>query len=156
MSTRRQFIGGGATTIALSALALGASRTLAQDATPTTESDDTQPSGPPIIGTPTLNPTIDLLKAQQIALEGNPGTVVTKVELDGEDGVLEYAIQLDNGIEVDIDAMTGTITKTEPSDDGSDGGDGNQDDNEGDSGNDGGDQDSNDGGENGNDQEDGD
>jgi hypothetical protein len=128
MPTRRRFIGASAASLALSTVVAGPIRTLAQNATPTTESGDSSPSGPPIVGTPSLKPQVDLVRAQEIALAGNPGTVVTKIELDGEDGVLEYAIQLDNGIEVDIDATTGAITKTESSGDGS--GDSNDDEND--------------------------
>lgn len=71
----------------------------------------------PVIGTPALQPAIDLARAQEIALEGNAGAAVTKVELDGEHGRLEYSVHLNNGMEVDIDATTGEILQSEHDDD---------------------------------------
>ncbi len=115
MPTRRQLIGAGAASVALTAAAAHPLRTLAQD--DDDDHDDDRSSVTPVIGTPTLQPAIDLARAQEIALEGNAGAAVTKIELDGDDGVLEYAVHLNNGVEVDIDATTGAIIKTEQSDD---------------------------------------
>lgn len=97
-----------------------AAQTTAQSA----EADD-QASGPAVVGTPLLQPSIDLMRAQEIALEGQTGAVVTEVGLDGEDGVLGYSIELDNGIEVDVDATSGEVLKTEQAEEDSDGGNGN-------------------------------
>jgi len=75
--------------------------------------DDEQASGPAVVGNPLLQPTIDLTRAQEIALEGQSGAVVTEVGLDGDDGVLAYSVELDNGMEIDVDATSGTVLKTE-------------------------------------------
>ncbi len=115
MPTRRQLIGAGAASVALTAAAAHPLRTVAQD--DDDDHDDDRSSVTPVIGTPTLHPAIDLARAQEIALEGNAGAAVTKIELDGDDGVLEYSVHLNNGVEVDIDATTGAIIKTEQSDD---------------------------------------
>lgn len=91
-----------------------------QDSTPPpaqtasqTPGEDDQASGPAVVGAPLLQPTIDLTQAQEIALNGQTGAVVTEVSLDGEDGVLAYSIELDNGMEVDVDATSGEVLKTE-------------------------------------------
>lgn len=81
-----------------------------------TAAEDNQAIGPAVVGTPLLQPTIDLTRAQEIALEGQTGAVVTDIGLDGEDGVLAYSIELDNGMEVDVDATSGEVLKTEQSD----------------------------------------
>jgi uncharacterized membrane protein YkoI len=127
MPTRRQLIGAGAASIALTAAAASPLRTLAQD------DDDDRGGGTQVVGTPMLQPAIDLVRAQEIALEGNAGAAVTKVELDGDNGVLEYSVRLNNGVEVDIDATTGAIIRTEQSDD--DDGNGNDDNGNDDGGN---------------------
>ncbi len=67
----------------------------------------------PIIGAPLLEPTINLVEAQEIALQGQVGAHVAEVDLDGKDGVLVYRIALDTGIDVEIDATTGAIVGTE-------------------------------------------
>ncbi|MEZ4531029.1 MAG: PepSY domain-containing protein [Thermomicrobiales bacterium] len=108
MSTRRQLIGAGATSLALAALAAQPLRSLADD----DEHDDHQ-----VVGDPMLQPAIDLIRAQEIALAENAGAAVTKVELEGEDGVLQYSVHLNNGVDVDIDATTGSIIKTDHDDD---------------------------------------
>ena len=87
----------------------------AQSVAQTTAEDD-QATGPAVVGTPLLQPTIDLTRAQEIALEGQSGAVVTEVDLGGEDGVLAYSIELDNGLEVDVDATSGEVLKTEQGD----------------------------------------
>jgi len=76
------------------------------------------------VGTPLLQPSIDLIRAQEIALEGQSGAVVTEMDLDGEDGVLVYSIELDNGMEVDVDATSGEVLKTEQEDENGDEGNG--------------------------------
>jgi uncharacterized membrane protein YkoI len=87
----------------------------AQSAAQATNEDE-QATGPAVVGTPLLQPTIDLARAQEIALEGQSGAVVTEVDLGGEDGVLAYSIELDNGMEVDVDATSGDVLKTEQGD----------------------------------------
>ena len=69
--------------------------------------------GEAVVGTPLLQPAIDLIKAQEIALTDQTGAAVTEVGLDGEEGVLVYTIELDNGIEVTLDATTGEVITTE-------------------------------------------
>lgn len=112
MSTRRQLIGAGATSLALAALAAQPLRSLADDDDHDDEHDDHE-----VVGDPMLQPAIDLIRAQEIALAENAGAAVTKVELEGEDGVLQYSVHLNNGVDVDIDATTGSIIKTEHDDD---------------------------------------
>lgn len=112
MSTRRQLIGAGATSLALAAIAAQPLRSLADD----DDHDDGHDDGHDdhqMVGDPMLQPAIDLIRAQEIALAGNTGAAVIKVELEGEDGVLHYSVHLNNGVDVDIDATTGTIIKTE-------------------------------------------
>ncbi len=71
------------------------------------------PSATPIVGSPVLQPSIDLGEAQEIALEGQGGAHVAEVDLDGKDSSMVYRIALDNGIDVEIDATTGEILRTE-------------------------------------------
>jgi uncharacterized membrane protein YkoI len=111
MPTRRQLIGAGAASVALTAAAAYPLHAKAQDG------DDDRSDVTPVVGTPMLQPAIELARAQEIALEENAGAAVTKIELDGDHGVLEYSIHLNNGVEVGIDATTGAIIKTEHSDD---------------------------------------
>ena len=94
-----------------------------QDATPPpaqtdsqTAGEDDQASGPAVVDI-LLQPSIDLNQAQEIALEGQADAVVTEVSLGGEDGGLVYRIELDNGIEVDVDASSGEVLRTEQHDD---------------------------------------
>ena len=87
-----------------------------QDATPSAqvaEAEDDGANATPVVGTPLLQPTIDLAKAQEIALQGQTGAAVTSVKLDGEDGTLIYDVELDNGTEVEVDATSGEVLKTE-------------------------------------------
>lgn len=96
-----------------------AAQTAAQEA-----GEDERSSGPAVVGTPLLQPSIDLMRAQEIALTGQAGAVVTEVGLDGENGVLTYSIELDNGMEVDVDATSGDVLKTEQAEQDSDDGNG--------------------------------
>jgi len=133
MPTRRRLIGAGAASIALAGVSASSLKALAQEATPpATSNDDEQDNATPVVGSPILRPTIDLIRAQELALEGNNGAVVTKIELHGEDGVLVYTVALDNGVKVDVDATTGTVIKTEQTngDGDDDDGDGQQDEGE--------------------------
>jgi uncharacterized membrane protein YkoI len=88
----------------------------AQSASQTASAND-QANGPAVVGTPLLQPTIDLKRAKEIALQGQSSAVVTSISLEGEDGVLAYSIELDNGMEVDVDATSGEVLKTEQGDD---------------------------------------
>jgi uncharacterized membrane protein YkoI len=127
MSSRRRFIGTGAAALALAGIAARPHGSLAQDATATATAESTQGNSAPVVGTPTFNPAIGLIEAQEIALEGNAGAVVTSVDLDGDDGRLVYTVDLDNGVEVDVDATTGEVIRTRTDDDNGD--DNNGDDN---------------------------
>lgn len=95
----------------------------AQDAAADAADDAAEGANSPIVGTPLFDPAIGLVEAQELALAGQDGAVVLSVELEGDDGVLVYAVALDNGIETDIDATTGAVIKSESSDDGKDDGD---------------------------------
>ncbi len=77
----------------------------------------TPAADPPVIGAPLLQPSIDLVEAQQIALAGQGGAHVAEIDLDGTDGVLAYSIALDNGVDVEVDATTGKIRGTERDED---------------------------------------
>jgi uncharacterized membrane protein YkoI len=60
--------------------------------------------------------TISAADAEAAALAGNPDTSVIKTELDNEDGVLAYSVELSNGSEVKVDAGTGEVLHTEAGD----------------------------------------
>jgi uncharacterized membrane protein YkoI len=51
--------------------------------------------------------------AQAAAEAGNPGAKTLEVELENENGTLVYEIELDNGLEVIVDAANGSILGTE-------------------------------------------
>jgi uncharacterized membrane protein YkoI len=50
----------------------------------------------------------------EAAIAANPGTTIVKTELDNENGVLVYSVELSNGMDVKVDAGTGTVLHTEP------------------------------------------
>ena len=103
-------------TLVLSGMLVTGSSSSAQDATPaaqTAAQTADEDNGKPVVGTPLLEPAIDLVRAQEIALEGHTGAAVMDVELGGENGVLAYSVTLDSGIEVDIDATSGEVIRTE-------------------------------------------
>ncbi len=105
------------------------------------QSSSDQTNGPAVVGTPLLQPKIDIVRAQEIALADQSGAVVTDVSLEGESGVLEYSVDLDNGNEVHVDATSGDIRPDDGKDDnGSKNGDenGNEDQGDDDNGHDGG------------------
>jgi len=52
-------------------------------------------------------------EAKSSALAANPGTKVSQVELDNENGILVYGVQLDNGLDVKVDAGNRTVLHTE-------------------------------------------
>jgi hypothetical protein len=92
--------------------------------------DDDNPNVTPVVGTPLFEPEIDLVQAQETALEGQGDAVVVEVDLEGDSGILEYEVELDNGVEVELDATTGEVLRTEQDSDGNDddGDDGDNDD----------------------------
>jgi len=57
--------------------------------------------------------TISAADAEQAALAANSGTTIVKTELDNENGVLVYSVELSNGMDVKVDAGTGTVLHTE-------------------------------------------
>jgi len=57
--------------------------------------------------------TISAADAEQAAIAANPGTTVVKTELDNENGVLVYSVELSNGMDVKVDAGNGQILHTE-------------------------------------------
>ena len=60
--------------------------------------------------------TVTLEQAKAAALEANPGATVVKMELGNENGALVYEVELDNGLDVKVDAGNGTILHTEQED----------------------------------------
>jgi len=63
-------------------------------------------------------------EAKAAAEAASPGATATDIDLEREGGRDVYEVQLDNGMEVELDAATGEILETELEDDGSDDGDG--------------------------------
>ncbi len=64
-------------------------------------------------------PAITQAQAEQIAREAYPGTTVAEVELENEEDFqnqLIYEVELSNGLELAIDATSGTILGTERED----------------------------------------
>jgi Peptidase propeptide and YPEB domain. len=57
--------------------------------------------------------TISADQAKAAAVAANPGTTVVKVELDNENGVLVYSVELNNGLDVKVDAGNGAILHIE-------------------------------------------
>jgi uncharacterized membrane protein YkoI len=57
--------------------------------------------------------TISAADAEAAVLAANPGTTVVKTELDNENGVLVYSVELSNGKDVKVDAGNGQILHTE-------------------------------------------
>jgi len=124
MRLERWFSWLGVGTLVLSGMLVTGPLAGAQDATPPaaqtaaqSAEDDDEDNGTPVVGTPLLEPAIDLIQAQEIALEGQTGAAVTDVELSGDNGVLVYSVVLDSGVEVEIDATSGEVVKTEEQDD---------------------------------------
>jgi uncharacterized membrane protein YkoI len=52
-------------------------------------------------------------EAEAVALDANPGTSVVKTELDNENGVLVYSVELSNDLDVKVDAGNGEVLHTE-------------------------------------------
>jgi len=55
-------------------------------------------------------------QAKGAALKANPGTTVTKVELDNENGNLVWSVELSNGANAKVDAGDAKVLLTEPAD----------------------------------------
>lgn len=53
-------------------------------------------------------------EAAAAALAANPGTTVVKTELENENGALVYSVELDNGLDVKVDAGNAAILYTHP------------------------------------------
>ncbi len=60
--------------------------------------------------------TIAPEQAKDAALAVNPGATAVKVEMDNENGALVYSVELDNGLDVKIDAGNSAILHTEQAD----------------------------------------
>ena len=60
--------------------------------------------------------TITTEQAKAAALEANPDATVVEVELGDENGALVYEVELDNDLEVKVDAGNGAILSTEQED----------------------------------------
>ena len=68
-----------------------------------------QDATPPSSESAILDPDIDLVIAQELALNAYPDAVVTSVALDRADDALLFSVTLDTGVEVQVDATTGDI-----------------------------------------------
>jgi uncharacterized membrane protein YkoI len=68
------------------------------------------------------NATVTADQANATVLAANPGATVVKAELDDENGVLVYSVELSTGADVKIDAQKGNIVNTDQA--GSDANDG--------------------------------
>ena len=66
---------------------------------------------------PTGTPAITSEAAQKTAETFLNAGIATKVELDDENGNLVYGVEFSNGMDVKVDAMTGSILGTEPTED---------------------------------------
>ncbi|MDI6831729.1 MAG: PepSY domain-containing protein [Actinomycetota bacterium] len=55
-------------------------------------------------------------QAKEAALSANPGSTITKVELDNENGSLVWGVELSNGADVKVDAGNGQVVHTEQPD----------------------------------------
>ena len=67
-------------------------------------------------------------QAREAALAAYPGATVTEVELDNENGCLVYSVELNEDMDVMVDAGNGTILGIETDDDHEDEGDVDEDD----------------------------
>jgi uncharacterized membrane protein YkoI len=70
---------------------------------------------------PTGTPTITEAQARQAAEACVPGTAVTKITLDDENGVLVYSVEL-GSTDVKVDARTGTVIRIDTGADNESGG----------------------------------
>ena len=53
--------------------------------------------------------TVTPEQAKAAALKAHPGTTALQVELDNENGALVYSVELDNGMDVKVDAGNGAV-----------------------------------------------
>jgi uncharacterized membrane protein YkoI len=97
------------------------------DTTEVQEGDQNAPDGQEEVGidaegttdaetTALGTPAITVEQAQAAVLVAHPGTVI-KTELDDENGQLIYSVELDGGVDIKVDAMTGAILATESGED---------------------------------------
>lgn len=56
---------------------------------------------------------LSLDEAKAIAVEANPGTAVVEADFEQEGGTAAYEVELDNGVELTIDALSGEILASE-------------------------------------------
>ena len=61
--------------------------------------------------------TISAIEAEAAVLGANPGATLVKSGLDNENGILVYSVELDNGVDVKVDAGNGTILFADSADD---------------------------------------
>jgi uncharacterized membrane protein YkoI len=61
-------------------------------------------------------------QAEAIALAQYPGAKVRATELENEGGILLYSMELDNGVEIEMDANTGKVLPAEAESGGETGG----------------------------------
>jgi len=87
------------------------------------ESDNQFPTYEGSIKVPTPEPAdlssmakITVDDATAAVLKAYPGAKVVKVELDNENGVLVYSVELNNGTDVKVDAGNGEILHVEKDD----------------------------------------
>lgn len=66
---------------------------------------------------PTGMPAISAEAAQKTAEAYLNARTATKTELDDENGALVYSVEFSNGMDVKVDAMTGSVLGTEPTED---------------------------------------
>ena len=66
----------------------------------------------PIQGKPSITPE----EANAAVLSEYPGAKILETELEMERGVLVFSVELDNGLEVAVDAGSGKILSAEPDD----------------------------------------
>ena len=112
-TTRRTIVNtGAASLVAMTALRATPAQSLAQEGTPTPPSAGAQPAVEPV-----LRPGIDQIAAQEAALGGQSGVAVNSVKLQRANGTLHYEVDLSNGAEVFIDAVTGQIVPMTDDDD---------------------------------------
>ena len=60
--------------------------------------------------------TVTAAEAEADAIAANPGATVVKTELDNENGMLVYSVELSNGNDVKVDAGNGQILHTDTGD----------------------------------------
>lgn len=139
---RKWLIGGGIAGVLVVALLVGslAATAFAQDPTPQAQTEEQADTGPneqfpsydssirvddaqyegmseadeaaALAGLATITPE----QAKSVALEANPDATVVEVELGNENGALVYEVELDNDLEVKVDAGNGAILSTEQED----------------------------------------